>query len=64
MEGPWRDGMSFVITQIHAALYSLRVVREITENEQQNIYLQLLWVLISNYKTKYMEAWYLNSTVP
>lgn len=64
MEGPWRDGMSCVITQIHAALCASRVVREITENKQQNIYLQLLWVLIPNYKTKYMEAWYLTSTVP
>lgn len=42
MEGPWRDGMSSVKTQIHAALYASRVVGELTENEQQNIYLQLL----------------------
>lgn len=52
MEGPWRDGMSFVIAKIHAAFYASRVIREITENKQQNIYLQLLWVLIPNYKNK------------
>lgn len=44
--------MSFVIAQIHAPFYASRVVREIIENKQQNIYLQLLWVLIPNYKNR------------